>query len=80
MNEIERNLNDALQVARNLMQEPRIVYGGGAVEVALSKAVAEKAEEMQGEKQWPFKAIGQALEVIPRILVANCGESTIRYK
>ena len=60
------------------MQEPRIVYGGGAIEVALSKAVAEKAEEVSGEKQWPFKAIGQALEVIPRILVANCGESTIR--
>lgn len=78
LNEIERNLNDALQVARNLMQEPRIVYGGGAVEVALSKAVAAKAEEIQGEKQWAFKAIGQALEVIPRILVANCGESTIR--
>jgi len=78
LNEIERNLNDALQVARNLMQEPRIVYGGGAVEVALAKAIAEKAEEIQGEIQWPFKAIGQALEVIPRILVANCGESTIR--
>merc|ERR1711963_523298 len=72
------NLKDAIQVARNLMQEPRIVYGGGAIEVALSKAVAEKAEEVSGEKQWPFKAIGQALEVIPRILVANCGESTIR--
>lgn len=78
LNEMERNLNDCLQVARNLMQEPRIVYGGGAVEVALAKAIAEKAEEMQGEIQWPFKAIGQALEVIPRILVANCGESTIR--
>merc|ERR1719204_2552586 len=78
LNEIERNLNDAIQVARNLMQEPRIVYGGGAIEVAPSKAVAEKAEEVSGEKQWPFKAIGQALEVIPRILVANCGESTIR--
>ena len=60
------------------MQEPRIVYGGGAVEIALTKAIAAKAEEIQGETQWPFKAIGQALEVIPRILVANCGESTIR--
>ncbi len=33
LNEMERNLHDALGVARNLFAEPRLLYGGGAVEM-----------------------------------------------
>lgn len=29
-------------------------------------------------RQWPYKAIARALEVIPRTLIQNCGGSTIR--
>lgn len=31
MNEIERNLNDAMFVARNVMRESRLVCGGGTL-------------------------------------------------
>jgi len=34
--EIERNLQDAMNVARNVMVDARLVPGGGAVEMALS--------------------------------------------
>lgn len=37
LNEVERNLNDAMHVARNVMIEPRIVPGGGAIEMAISQ-------------------------------------------
>lgn len=37
LNEVERNMHDAMNVARNVMLEPRIVPGGGAVEMALSQ-------------------------------------------
>lgn len=37
LNETERNLQDALHVARNIMVEPRLVAGGGAVEMAVSQ-------------------------------------------
>lgn len=37
LNEIERNLQDAMCVARNILLEPYIVPGGGAVEMALGK-------------------------------------------
>ena len=37
--EIERNLQDAMHVTRNVALEPRLVPGGGAVEMALSKVV-----------------------------------------
>lgn len=36
LNEVERNLQDALHVARNVMQDPRLIPGGGAAEMAIS--------------------------------------------
>ncbi|OXB75057.1 UNVERIFIED_CONTAM: hypothetical protein H355_015418 [Colinus virginianus] len=35
-------------------------------------------EGMTGVEQWPYRAVAQALEVIPRTLIQNCGASTIR--
>lgn len=72
LNETERNLQDALHVARNLVLEPRLVPGGGAVEMALSQMLSRK--QIQG----PYKAVAQALEIIPRTLAQNCGANTIR--
>lgn len=37
LNETERNLQDALHVAKNIILEPKLVPGGGAVEMAVSK-------------------------------------------
>ena len=33
---------------------------------------------MTGVDQWPYRAVADALEVIPRTLIQNCGASTIR--
>lgn len=35
--ETERNVQDALHVARNVMLNPKVVPGGGATEVAVSQ-------------------------------------------
>lgn len=70
LSETERNLQDALHVARNLVLEPRIVPGGGAIEMSLSLALIAKNVQ--------FRAIAQALEIIPRTLAQNCGANTIR--
>ena len=37
LNEVERNLQDAMSVARNIYIEPFILPGGGAVEMAVGK-------------------------------------------
>ena len=78
LNEVERNLQDAMGVARNVVHDPRLLPGGGAVEMAVSRAISEEALKIEGVEQWPFKAIGQALEVIPRTLAQNCGANVIR--
>lgn len=78
LNEVERNLQDAMNVARNVMVDARLVPGGGAVEMALSKHLGEKAKSITGVHQWPYRAVCKALEVIPRTLIQNCGANAIR--
>uniref|UniRef100_UPI00398F8B96 T-complex protein 1 subunit gamma n=1 Tax=Pristiophorus japonicus TaxID=55135 RepID=UPI00398F8B96 len=76
--EVERNLQDAMQVTRNVLLDPRLVPGGGAIEMAIAHALTEKSKTMTGVEQWPYRAVAHALEVIPRTLIQNCGASTIR--
>ncbi|XP_052100807.1 T-complex protein 1 subunit gamma-like isoform X2 [Mytilus californianus] len=78
LNEVERNLQDAMNVARNVMVEPKLVAGGGAAEMALAQAMNEKAKAITGVSQWPYRAVARALEVIPRTLIQNCGANPIR--
>ena len=76
--EVERNLDDAMKAARNVLMEPRLVPGGGATECALAARLAERALTIEGVAQWPYRAAAQALEVIPRTIIQNCGANTIR--
>lgn len=78
LNEVERNLQDALHVTRNVLLEPKLMAGGGASEMAIAHALMEKSKELTDVDQWPYKAVARALEVIPRTLIQNCGGSSIR--
>merc|ERR1712038_2101124 len=78
LNEVERNLQDALHVARNIHLNPQLVYGGGAVEMEVSHLLMEKGKSMSGVLQWPYRALAAALEVVPRTLANNCGANPIR--
>merc|ERR1711884_146977 len=42
LNEVERNLQDAIHVARNIFLNPKLVPGGGAVEMEVSHLLIEK--------------------------------------
>jgi len=78
LNEVERNLQDALHVARNIFLKPKLVPGGGAVEMEVSHLLTEKSKSLKGVVQWPYRSLASALEVIPRTLAQNCGANTIR--
>ena len=78
LNEIERNLQDAMSVARNVMFEPSVAPGGGATEMAVAVKLAQKAKSIEGVMQWPYKAVAEAMEVIPRTLIENSGANPIR--
>merc|ERR1719336_3000843 len=78
LKEVERNLQDALNVARNLYQDPFVVPGGGAAKMEIAHQLGLKAKSLNGVIQWPYKALSGALEIIPRTLAQNCGANTIR--
>jgi len=78
LNEIDRNLADAMSVARNVVFNPTLAPGGGATEMAISVGLSQKAKTVQGVEGWPFQAVADAMEVIPRTLVQNAGGSAIR--
>ncbi|EGG07703.1 uncharacterized protein MELLADRAFT_74672 [Melampsora larici-populina 98AG31] len=78
LHEIDRNLADAMAVARNVVFDPRLAPGGGATEMAISVGLSDKAKTIEGVEGWPFRTVGEAMEVIPRTLIQNCGGNTIR--
>lgn len=100
LNEIDRNLADAMSVARNVFFNPVLAPGGGATEMAmyvlapflrsrllellltrfLSRSVGlhNKARSITGVEGWPFRAVADAMEVIPRTLAQNAGGNAIR--
>ena len=47
IDEAKRSLHDALCVVRNLVRDNRVVYGGGAAEIACSLAVEDEAVKVR---------------------------------
>ena len=78
LNEMERNLQDALCVGRNVLACPSLVPGGGAFEMEISARLLEKANTIEGILQQPYKAVANCLEIIPKTLITNSGADVIK--
>lgn len=52
--ETKRSIHDALCVARNLIRNNSIVYGGGSAEISCSVAVEAAADRYPGVEQVSF--------------------------
>jgi T-complex protein 1 subunit gamma len=78
LHEMQRNLEDAMCVCRNIFREPKLVPGGGAFEMEISAKLIENSKNVEGLIQLPYVAIARALEVIPRTLIENCGADVVR--
>ncbi|KAI5474842.1 hypothetical protein MNV49_002346 [Pseudohyphozyma bogoriensis] len=77
IDEAKRALHDALCVVRTLVKDNRVVYGGGAAEIACSIAVAKAADEIASIEQYAMRAFATALDAIPLALAENSGLSPI---
>jgi T-complex protein 1 subunit epsilon len=73
IDEAKRSLHDAMCVARNLIRDNRIVYGGGAAEVSAGLAVSAAADGVAGMEQYALRAFADALEDAPMALAENSG-------
>ncbi|KAJ7551196.1 hypothetical protein O6H91_06G004300 [Diphasiastrum complanatum] len=73
VDETKRSLHDALCVARNLIRDNSIVYGGGSAEIACSIAVEAAADKIPGVEQYAVRAFADALDAVPMALAENSG-------
>lgn len=71
--ETKRSLHDAICVARNLIRDNSIVYGGGATEISCSIAVEAAADKVPGVEQYAMRAFADALDAVPLALAENSG-------
>ncbi|MEM3730252.1 MAG: thermosome subunit beta [Candidatus Bathyarchaeia archaeon] len=73
VDEAERSLHDALCVVRDVVEEPKVVAGGGSPELEVSRALKKYAETLPGREQLAVKSFAEALEAIPTTLAENAG-------
>lgn len=77
IDETKRSLHDAMCVARNLIRDNRVVYGGGSAEISASIAVSAAADSTASMEQYAIRAFADALDDIPMALAENSGLSPI---
>jgi thermosome len=70
---LERALEDALRVVGVVIEDEKLVAGGGSPEVELSLRLSEYAATLKGREQLAVTQFANALEVIPRTLAENAG-------
>jgi thermosome len=73
IDEADRALHDALCVIRNVVEDGRVVAGGGAPEIQVAKNLQEYAESLPGREQLAVIAFAEAMEIIPKTLAENAG-------
>jgi chaperonin GroEL (HSP60 family) len=73
VDEAERAMHDALSVVSDVIENNRIVPGGGAIEAEISKEIREYAGKVGGREQLAIEAFADSLEVVPRTLAENAG-------
>lgn len=78
LSEIERNMHDALHVAKNIYLEPYVLPGGGATEMSVATHLMEKSKTISGVQQFSYNSVAIAMEVIPRTLIQNSGSNVIK--
>jgi thermosome len=73
VDEAERAITDALSVVSDVIENNKIVPGGGAVEVEAAKELREYATKVGGREQLAIEAFADSVEIIPKTLAENAG-------
>merc|ERR1719456_1898182 len=73
IDEAERSLHDAIMIVRRAMRNTKVVGGGGAIEMELSRFLREYARTISGKQQLIINYYARALECIPVTLAQNSG-------
>ncbi len=73
VDEVERAIHDALCVIRDVVEDQKIVGGGGAPEIETAIQLREYASTLGGREQLAVEVFADSLDIIPKTLAENAG-------
>ncbi len=77
IDEAKRAMEDAVLGIISALEVGKIVAGGGAVELELSRELRKYADSVGGREQLSINAFADAMEIIPRTLAESTGHDPI---
>ena len=77
LNGLERALDDALHAVADVVEDGKLVAGGGAPEIELSLRLREYASTLKGREQLAVTKFAEAMEIVPKTLAENAGFDAI---
>ncbi|KAI5289787.1 T-complex protein 1 subunit theta, partial [Ascosphaera atra] len=73
LDDIERAIDDGVNVVKAVTRDPRLVPGAGATEIQLAERISAQADRTPGLPQYAIKQYAEAFEVVPRTLAESAG-------
>jgi thermosome len=73
VDELERGVEDALDVVGSAIGTGEALPGGGAPEIEVARRLREYADSVSGREQLAIEAFADSLETVPRALAENAG-------
>ena len=77
VDELERAIEDAVDVVTATIESGEVVPGAGVVELGIASQVRDAAASIEGRKQLAVEAFADAIEIVPRTLAENAGMDQI---
>ena len=73
LDDIERAIDDGVNVVKAVTRDPRLIPGAGAAEMQLVERIGQFADKTPGIMQYAIKKYSEAFEVVPRTLAESAG-------
>ncbi|NKQ38856.1 MAG: thermosome subunit [Methanosarcinales archaeon] len=74
---VDRALDDALNVVKGVVEDGKIVAGGGATEIEIALELSKFAASIEDRTQLAIMEFANAIEFVPKIIAENAGQSAI---
>ena len=73
LEDVERAVDDGVNVVKAITRDPRLVPGAGATEMGLVERISAFADKTSGLSQYAIRKYAEAFEVVPRLLAESAG-------
>merc|ERR1712190_671073 len=77
LDELQKAIDNAVNVMRCVVRDPGFVPGAGATEIELAHQLQQFGATVPGLDQYAVLKFAEALEVVPRVIAENAGHNHV---